>query len=202
MKTMKYVFIIAAIAAVSLFMIKCIDDEAVFVSPENVTERVDMVIEGAINESVHLESLERDYTKNLVDFNFYGMGSNKIDFIVDLGKGRFVTISLTNQDVVNPWEHEINYSLFPSQVIEDKTTYVTLTLTEGKEGEEIYQSNIGTSCPQGSYLNVFRIVKYDPAASEILCRVVDLPMCGTDGQGDITLSGTFRGSLTFLGPAS
>lgn len=75
---------------------------------------------------------------------------------------------------------------------------MTVELNRGGE-VPIYTSNAGAAFPQGTALNVFHIEDFNPAGSEIYCRVVDLPLVSTsDLQETVLLNGTFRGSVTFL----
>jgi hypothetical protein len=196
MKAMKRYKKTLLTAAVIAAMASCTTEEAVITAPEKVIERIDMVLEGSDTEFIFLQSPEDEIAQDLIQYNFYGNPSHQIDFKVNLDEARTLIFRVVNEADWNPWETESSYSVYASQDLEDKQKYVTVELTHGGE-VPAYQSNIGGEFPQGTYLNVFRIERYDPSNNEILCRIIDLELVPTAGDHSdiLTVNGTFRGAL-------
>ena len=177
-------------------MASCSTEEAVITSSQDVTERIDMVLQGNDSEYIFKQSEQEDLSEDLVDYNFYGSPSHQVDFKVNLDENRTLIFRIMNETIWNPWESEEGYSIYSTDELDDKQKYVTVEMENGGEVPS-YMSNIG-NYPQGTYLNVFQIEDYDPANNEILCRIVDLPIVSTTGQNGetLTINGTFRGSIT------
>ncbi|MEZ5003744.1 MAG: hypothetical protein R2730_11995 [Chitinophagales bacterium] len=192
------------ILAISLMMVvsSCSKEEAIKLSPEQVTERIDMVIEGNDREYVYKQSQESDPTEDLITYNYYGLSANNIDFKINLSEDRTLTIQLTNKSLVSPWEHaNTSYSIYPAQDEDDKVKFIRAKLETKSEGNiSNYVSNYSNEFPLSPNLNAFTIVEYNLEKSEMLCRLNNITIVPENGNEDeaITITGTFRGSLSFL----
>ncbi len=188
------------IASIALLPKCSVEDES-FVNTQQVMERIDMKIVGAETEYFYLSSLQGNTAEDLVDYNFYGQESSKIDFKVNLEQGKTLVVKLFNHEVAQPWEYDgESYGSFAPQDLNSKYKYVTFELLSGKNGEVAsYVSNIAENFPQGGFLDVFRIEEYNLSKMEMLCRVNNITLYQINNPDNtITIDGTFRGSLTFL----
>ena len=198
MKKLRKIIIPLIIAPMLVFTNACSEVEESPIGISDVTERIDIVLEGNDTEFIYEQSLESESDQDLIEYNFYGIPSNQIDFKVNLDAGRTLVFTVINQTVDNPWAVETSYSLFPSSEIEDKQFFVNAALETGGE-VPAFLSDHGEEFPSGTYVNVFQVVEYDPIDQEILCRVIDFPLKSTSGDQEIvTINGTFRGAVNFL----
>lgn len=199
MKALNNRIIIAALAIMSLA--SCSTEEAIFTSDEVIVERIDMTIDpvnSSDKEYIFLQSL--DGQEDLVDYNYFGDGANSIEFKINLGQDRILIIKMLNREQANPWMYEgESYNIYATQNHEDKTRYITAELMLGNQ-EPTFLTNNGNSFPGIAHLDVFRILSVDLAKKEIHCRLIDLPMVDVrdNDEETILISGTFRGSLSFI----
>ncbi|MEZ5008168.1 MAG: hypothetical protein R2728_06240 [Chitinophagales bacterium] len=190
------------IAFTALFIVTSCSEEPqlIKVAPEQVVERIDMVLESDDREYIYKQSQESDQSEDLVAYNTFGTSSNNIDFNIRISDNRKLTIKLTNNELTNPWEYaNLSYAIYPAQEEDDKSKFVRVELETTNEGTSNYISNYGNEFPNKPNLNAFTIEEYNVEKSELLCRIKDvtiIPENGNEGEA-ITLNGTFRGSLTF-----
>lgn len=189
------------IAGITLLASSCTTDEtAPMINVSKVMERVDIKIVGSTTEYFYNESLQEESANDLIDYKFYGNGSNKIDFIIKIDADRTITIKINNKLYPNPWEINDSYGTFAPQDQDDKFKYVTIELTDSKNSEtKTFVSNVGENIPQGGFLDVFRIEKFSTSDLETLCRINNLVLYQVENPtNSIVIDGTFRGALTFL----
>ena len=74
MKRYKKTLLAAALIAT---MASCSTEQAVITDPEDVLERIDMVLEGSETEYIFLQSPELQTAEDLIQYNYYGSPSNK-----------------------------------------------------------------------------------------------------------------------------
>ena len=86
--------------------------------------------------------------------------------------------------------------MYATRELDDKQKFVTVEMLTGSESPS-HRSNLGDAFPQGTYVNVFQILDFNPANNEIFCRINDLPMINTTDNEIMTVTGTFRGSISF-----
>ncbi|MEZ5003743.1 MAG: hypothetical protein R2730_11990 [Chitinophagales bacterium] len=197
---MTHLFVVFGLTAIAITSCTTSSEELVQRSPQQVMERIDMVLEGEQKIYHFKQSEEADPTEDLVNYNFYGEQSGKIDFNIHLSPQESITIQLVNVQLPNPWAHKnTSYSIYPQADMDDKPKYVKVQMVANNEGGANYVSHIGNDFPNGAALNVFTIVDYNKAANEMLCRIQNLELVHESGDENktIRIDGTFRGSLTF-----
>ncbi|MEZ5004644.1 MAG: hypothetical protein R2730_16565 [Chitinophagales bacterium] len=192
---------LAFITGLTLFASSCTSDDTVAVKKAtDVMERIDMKIVGSETTYVYTESIQSETSNDLVDYNFYGNGSGKIDFVVRIDEHKTLTIKLINRLNMNPWEITDTYGSFAPQDQDDKFKYAVIELIDNENTENSkFVSNAGENIPQGGFLDVFRIEKYSLKDMETLCRLNNIVLYQLDNPANsITIDGTFRGALTYL----
>lgn len=202
MKIQKFSNVLTLIGIILLTLNSCSNDcvDCAAINPQKVAERVDVKLQGDEVEYFYNQSLQEDVSSDLVRYNFYGNSSSDIDYIIQLGENKILTVKLHNSAISNPWAYKDSYGTFPAQELGNKFKYVTIELEDMTSSESItYVSNIGEEVPRGGLLDVFRIENYDINKSDMLCRINRMKLYQRGfTENSITIDGTFRGSLTFL----
>lgn len=86
-----------------LGLASCTTEDAVLTASSDVSERIDMVMEGSTVEQFFNQSDESDASQDLVRYNYYGNPSNKFDIKLQLDADRTLVFKLVNDAAVNPW---------------------------------------------------------------------------------------------------
>lgn len=193
MKTFNSIPVLAFIAL--LFVTSCSTTDAVFSDADAVLDRIDMVLEGPEVEHIYIQSEE---SSNLVNFAQHTQ-NDRMDFILTLDTERELVFSVTDKDNSEIWSRVgAGYSIFPTQHFEDKTSWVKANIISTRNlGDVISTSHYGSEYPREASLNVFRVVEFNPANNEVLCRVDGFPMRSLQGDNEVMITGTFRGKVTF-----
>jgi hypothetical protein len=140
--------------------------------------------------------MQSDPSADLITYNFYGNPSEHFDFIMNLENGNKLVIKVYDAERMNPWE-QVNqpYNIYPQSELEDKLSYTNVELRTSAN-EPIYATNLNNTAPQGTYLDVFKVVDFDGAT--IQCRLRDMTLySGSNPDKTITINGTFVGAVTF-----
>ena len=193
---MKRLHTLAILAAIIVMASCSSSDEAVFTSADDVLERIDMIIDANDDEHIFAQSTQAETHTDLVDFARLSH-ADKVEFILNIDESRTLTFSVTDQLNAEVWTRiGEGYTLYNAQDMDDKQSWVTAAMkTNG--GEILSASHIGNEYPRGTYINAFRIVEFNPANNEILCRIEGFPMVKLNNYEDMTINGTFRGTISF-----
>ncbi|MEZ5008529.1 MAG: hypothetical protein R2728_11330 [Chitinophagales bacterium] len=191
---------LAIILTVGIMFTACSVNEVSITDPQKVVERIDIKITNALEEYYYLDNIQENTNQDLVRYNFYGTPSDKIDYIIQLDNDKTLIIKLHNRINMNPWQYAESYGTFALQDLDDKFKYVTIEMNNGASSESSsFTSSIDENIPQGGFLDVFRIEKYDTEKMEMLCRINNAVLYQkSNPENSISINGTFRGSLTFL----
>ena len=122
------------ITGITLLASSCTTDEtAPMINVSKVMERVDIKIVGSTTEYFYNESLQEESANDLIDYKFYGNGSNKIDFIIKIDDDRTITIKINNKLYPNPWEINDSYGTFATQDHESFPRHMSQEENQSKE---------------------------------------------------------------------
>lgn len=170
--------------------------EAVACPACQVTERIDLHLEGDLNQAINLELPEDAPDKDLVRLYAQGNPATGFDMVLDLGDDWKMTIRVQDSENLNPWlQVNMPYHIYPTADLEDKRRYVSAEIRRGDDNAA-YSTHLGHTLPQGFSLDAFRITDNDGLA--IRARIRDLVLYkNTDAQSTVTVNGTLTGAVIF-----
>ena len=186
------------VLAMSFMMLfsSCSNEEASLISPEDVLSRIDIVIESN-NAEQHYFMQQQPGSSDLLDV-LHRSHSSCVDFTISISDNEKLVFSITDQMNSELWTRVGHgYSLFASQDMDDKREWVVSELRK-TGGELVGTSHIGEEYPRGTYLDVFKIVEFNPVTNEILCRLENFPLVKLNDNSPMMINGSFRGNVSFL----
>ncbi len=196
MKNFKILNLITVAGMILFASCSTIDQD--LASIESVSERIDISIDGDMHELVYLQSDQNDNAVDLIDFNVHESSTTRMDIRVNIDAERTIVFRLTCKSQTTPWELASSYNIYTTQDLNDKDKYVTVDIVDQNPEGPTFSSNLGSTFPRETCLNVFNVVDYDPVTKEMFCRIIDLPLINNNGQDMLSISGTFYGAVTFL----
>ena len=161
-----------------------------------VIERTDIEISGEMAIHDFEQSIQEDAALDLVTYNYHGDPSVDFDYLVALSNGYELIIRVHDAANTNPWE-QVNqpYNIYPQSELENKLMYTTIELRTSAN-EPLYSSNLNGTSPPATYLDVFRVVKFDGLTLQARIRDVVLYKYNNANK-EVIINGTFIGAVTF-----
>ena len=175
-------------------LISCSSNEdAIQLTP---IERTDISIQGDMQLESFQQNTNGEAGTDLVSFVYYGIPSDRFDYIVQISSDLKLIIKIYDGINQNPWVQVGQpYNIYPGQDLEDKLQYAKVEIRTSSN-EPRYTSNDGNVLPQGALLDVFQVVQNDGAY--IQCRIRDMELFHqVHPERSITINGTFIGALDF-----
>ncbi len=188
-----------ALFLVAIIVFASCSDDIVPPMAENVTERVDMLLSEEEDFYVYEQSMESESIVDLVKYDLSGMSNSNFAYAIQISEYVVLKVNIYDSETNQPYNRVgVSYSQYAHQDLNDKSRYVTMELIDTEDGSEaeVYTSSIITN--DSPIINAFSISKYDYWEKETLCRINGMKMYHQyDYDEVITITGTFRGAITF-----
>lgn len=157
-------------------------------TPYALIERVDMAIDGALNEAIHIESGSGLISAERSHFPFY----NENEYLVRIQLNATASLEFSVFDYYqdNPLSIETRFSAYPAADMEDKPAYVIVNYVTG-ESNVAFSTTLEELPPQ-IQPNIFEIREVFENGFNV--RIRDLVLFASENggyNGSITINGTF-----------
>jgi hypothetical protein len=158
--------------------------------PNKVEERTDILVSGTLdiwdNQVVDNGVID----EGPISFNYYGMSSDRFDFVIDLASGYTLVIGLVSTTTPDPQTQAgLPFNAYPGHDLSERGRFVKAELRRGNDAP-VYSTNASGNIMPEVILSAFEIIYND--GDQIRARIREMKMYhNIENSKEIKINGTF-----------